>query len=164
MYHTAIDAARAHDGAAWRLRLRRRKLNFPNVWDAEEAAYLAPMPQLSTRTDRSLHRRRSLVGLAPEEELRTVADWYAANPRDYDTEEERWHTCEAERADRRAEREEEVAERRAAKAAAHAQFASADGWANDDPRWAALTEEISDTDEYSDYYSSSDEEATSDEE
>ena len=95
--------------------------------------------------------------------MRAVADWYAANPRDYDAEEERWHTREAERAERRAGREEEVAERRAAKAAAHADLASTDGWANDDPKWAALTDEISDTDEFSDYYSS-DEEATSDEE
>ena len=95
--------------------------------------------------------------------MRAVADWYAANPRDYDAEEERWHTREAERAERRAERAEEVAERRAAKAAAHAELPSADGWANDDPRWAALTDEISDTGDESDYYSS-DEEAASDEE
>ena len=102
VYPTAIDAARAHDAAAWRLRRRRRQLNFPNVWDAEEAAALVPMPRLSTRTDRSLHRRRALVGLVPEWEERVVADWYAANPREYATEEERWHTHEAERAERRA--------------------------------------------------------------
>ena len=54
VYNRPIDAARLHDAAAWRLRLRRRKLNFPDVWDAKDAVELAPMPRLSTRTDRSL--------------------------------------------------------------------------------------------------------------
>ena len=82
---------------------------------------------------------------------RAVTDWYVTNPRKYAVEEERWQTREAERAERRADREEEVAERWAAKATAHAELASADGWANDDPRRAALTDGISDTDEESDY-------------
>ena len=48
----------------------------------------------------------------------------------------------AERAERRLKRRELREEQRVVKAAAEAQLSFADTWANDDPRWAALEDDI----------------------
>ena len=56
-----------------------------------------------------------------------------------------------ERAERQIERRLDRAERRKAKEAAKVELHLSDNWATDDPRWAALTDKISDDSDPSDF-------------
>ena len=142
LYPTAIEAARAYDAAAWRLGRPRGQMNVPNVRDAQELEDRASTPRLVTDEDRRHHRHRAMQGLVAERDERAVSDWYVSHPREAREEAEFWNTCAAERAEWWAERHEWREERREAKAAAQSELPTADSWAVDDPRWAALTEDI----------------------
>ena len=78
-----------------------------------------------------------------------MAQWRASHPNEATAEEEFWQTRAVERAERRAERAELQAERRARKAEAEEQLNNTT-WAKEDPRWAALFSDISDTSSDSD--------------
>ena len=80
-----------------------------------------------------------------------VAEWYASHPREAREEAEFWNTHAAERGERQAERHEWREERLEAKAAARRKLPTADSWADDDPRWAALEAAISDHSDSSDF-------------
>ena len=68
-FDTANEAARAYNGAVWRLRWPIRTLNFPNVPTRERAQELAPLPRLSTDENRRDSRRREHhLGIAEMDE------------------------------------------------------------------------------------------------
>ena len=86
-----------------------------------------------------------MQGLVEERDDRAVAEWYASHQCEAREESAFWNTRAAEQGERRLKRREWREERRVAKAAAQRELPTTDSWADDDPRWAALTEDISDT-------------------
>src|SRR3954467_9743034 len=102
----------------------------------EEAEDIADPPLLLTEEDHRLHRRRAVLGLASEQDQRTVHDWYGSHPREASEEAEHWTRLTAESMEQRQERHEWREERRAAKAMAEEELArGAASWPVDDPRW-----------------------------
>ena len=102
-FDTAIEAARAYDAVAWRLRWPQRTLNFPNVPTREHAQELAPLPRLITDEDRRDNRRREhRLGIAEMDEESMVL-WRRHFPQDIIKEREFYAQRRAERDKRRAE-------------------------------------------------------------
>lgn len=154
-YTTAAEAARAYDAAAWRLNRSRRSMNFQDCRNTQEAANRAPPPRLVTVDDRREHRLRATLRLVEDWDQRVVDDWYRNHPREAREEMDFKNTQAAERAERREDRE----ARRVVKARAEAELlAGQANWPEDDERWNALQDDISDdTNSEDDIFSSDDE-------
>ena len=86
-----------------------------------------------------------MQGLVAESDERVMTEWYTSYPQEAREEWDFWNTRATER---RVKRRDERAERQVAKAAAKAQLHLSDNWATDDPSWAALIDEISDSSDF----------------
>ena len=116
-YDTAHEAVHAYDAAAWRLGRPRRRMNFDDVWTAQQAQDLAPPSPAVTQEARVRQREQERRLLAAERAERERLDWAHRFPEDVAAE-------VAYYAERRAEKNARIAKKKMEREARRAKAAA----------------------------------------
>ena len=116
-YDTAHEAARTYDAAAWRLGRPRRRMNFDDVWTAQQAQDLAPPSPAVTQEARVRQREQERRLLAAERAEHERLDWAHRFPEDV-AEEVAYYAERRAQKDARIAAKKKESEARRAKAAA----------------------------------------------
>ncbi|CAM0909821.1 unnamed protein product [Alopecurus aequalis] len=132
-YDTAHEAACAFDAAAWQLGRPRRLMNFlHDAASVEQAAELAPPPQLNSTEERKRQRAVNEQLLVAQHDKRVMAEYRRRHPEDVEAERAYFAAQRAQRVARQEDR------RRRRRRESEEHYDNPDAqpvWHPDNPRW-----------------------------